>query len=137
MLSDDIAPSGGNLDAATVEVRPAPGGTFSVNGASGLVTFTPDPGFWGIVATTSPTAPNSPTTSPAASTNTTASGPTSTPPPESSSPPPTSAEQPRHARTPRPGSRRARPRTHTRAAIEPARSRRTARPRPPNPAPSS
>ncbi|WP_419943615.1 Calx-beta domain-containing protein, partial [Candidatus Poriferisodalis sp.] len=52
VLANDIAPTGGSLDAATVEVRSAVGGTFAVNETTGAVTFTPDPGFWGIVATT-------------------------------------------------------------------------------------
>ena len=52
VLANDVAPTGGALDATSVVVRPAVGGSFEVDGASGVVTFTPDGGFWGTVATT-------------------------------------------------------------------------------------
>ncbi len=51
VLANDVAPTGGVLDAATVAVRPAVGGTFAVNASTGTVTFTPDAGFWGTVET--------------------------------------------------------------------------------------
>ena len=51
MLANDVAPTGGSLDAGTVEVRAAHGGSFEVDAASGVVTVTPDPGFWGTVET--------------------------------------------------------------------------------------
>ncbi len=47
VLSNDVAPSGGTLDASSVEVRGASGGSFSVNAATGAVMFTPDAGFYG------------------------------------------------------------------------------------------
>ena len=39
------------MDAASVEVRPAVGGIFAVDGTTGVVTFTPDAGFWGTIST--------------------------------------------------------------------------------------
>ena len=47
VLANDIAPEGGTLDPASVEVDPAFGGEFVVNAADGSLTFTPDPGFTG------------------------------------------------------------------------------------------
>lgn len=47
VLANDIAPEGGTLDPASVEVDPAFGGEFVVNTADGSLTFTPDPGFAG------------------------------------------------------------------------------------------
>ena len=52
VLGNDIAPAGGSLDAASVSVRPSVGGAFEVNEATGVMTFTPDVGFWGTVKTT-------------------------------------------------------------------------------------
>ena len=52
VLANDIAPTGGSLDAASVDVRAARGGEFSVDSATGVVTFTPEAGFWGTVETT-------------------------------------------------------------------------------------
>ena len=49
VLANDIAPTGGSLDAASVQVRAASGGSFAVDTATGAVTFTPDLGFWGTV----------------------------------------------------------------------------------------
>ena len=49
VLTNDIAPTGGSLDAASVQVRTARGGNFLVDTTTGAVTFTPDPGFWGTV----------------------------------------------------------------------------------------
>ena len=49
VLTNDIAPTGGSLDAASVQVRAARGGNFLVDTTTGAVTFTPDPGFWGTV----------------------------------------------------------------------------------------
>ncbi|MDE0133805.1 MAG: calcium-binding protein [Acidimicrobiaceae bacterium] len=51
VLSNDTAPSGAALDKSTVSVRSAAGGAFSVDSASGVVTFVPDVGFWGTVET--------------------------------------------------------------------------------------
>ena len=51
VLGNDTVPAGGLLDRSSVRVRPAVGGTFSVDSASGVVTFTPDAGFWGTVET--------------------------------------------------------------------------------------
>ena len=51
VLANDVAPTGGSLDAGTVKVRAAHGGSFEVDATSGAVTFTPDPGFWGTVET--------------------------------------------------------------------------------------
>ena len=51
VLGNDIAPTGGSLDAVSVAVRPAAGGAFEVDEATGAVTFTPEPGFWGTVST--------------------------------------------------------------------------------------
>ena len=51
VLANDIAPTGGSLDAASVQVRAASGGSFAVDTTTGAVTFTPDPGFWGTVET--------------------------------------------------------------------------------------
>ena len=52
VLADDIAPTGGTLEASSVVVRDALGGSFAVDAATGAVTFTPDGGFWGTVETT-------------------------------------------------------------------------------------
>ncbi|WP_419840740.1 Ig-like domain-containing protein [Candidatus Poriferisodalis sp.] len=52
VLANDLAPTGGSLDAASVEVRDSEGGSFAVDDTSGAVTFTPDAGFWGTVDTT-------------------------------------------------------------------------------------
>ncbi|WP_419863282.1 Ig-like domain-containing protein [Candidatus Poriferisodalis sp.] len=49
VLDNDTAPTGGSLNASSVRVRPAEGGTFAVDPATGVVTFTPDGGFWGAV----------------------------------------------------------------------------------------
>ncbi|WP_419864948.1 Ig-like domain-containing protein [Candidatus Poriferisodalis sp.] len=51
VLGNDTAPTGGSLNAASVRVRPAEGGTFAVDSSTGVVTFTPDGGFWGSVET--------------------------------------------------------------------------------------
>ncbi|MCY4632372.1 MAG: Ig-like domain-containing protein, partial [bacterium] len=51
VLANDTAPAGGSLDRSSVWVQKATGGVFSVDGASGAVTFTPDAGFAGTVAT--------------------------------------------------------------------------------------
>lgn len=51
VLMNDVAPTGGSLDAASVEVRAAAGGVFEAD-ASGAVTFTPAAGFWGTARTT-------------------------------------------------------------------------------------
>ena len=51
VLTNDVAPTGGSLNEMSVAVQPAAGGAFSAD-ASGVVTFTPDPGFWGTVETT-------------------------------------------------------------------------------------
>ncbi|WP_423917428.1 Ig-like domain-containing protein [Candidatus Poriferisodalis sp.] len=51
VLANDRAPTGGSLEASSVRVRSADGGKFSVDTATGLVTFTPDAGFWGTVET--------------------------------------------------------------------------------------
>ena len=51
VLANDVAPTGGSLDAGTVKVRAAHGASFEVDATSGAVTFTPDPGFWGTVET--------------------------------------------------------------------------------------
>lgn len=47
VLANDVAPTGGSLDASSVEVRGGVGGTFAVNETTGAVTFTPVAGFWG------------------------------------------------------------------------------------------
>ena len=52
VLANDTAPTSGTLDAATVRVHGAPGGTFSTSAATGVVTFTPDRAFYGTVETT-------------------------------------------------------------------------------------
>lgn len=52
VLANDIAPTGGALDAASVDVRAAVGGEISVDSATGVVTFAPEAGFWGTVETT-------------------------------------------------------------------------------------
>ena len=52
VLTNDIAPTGGSLDAGSVHVRAAHGGNFAVDTTTGAVTFTPDPGFRGTVKTT-------------------------------------------------------------------------------------
>ena len=51
VLANDVAPAGGSLDAPSVEVRPAFGGTLGANSTTGAVTFAPDPGYWGTVET--------------------------------------------------------------------------------------
>ena len=51
VLANDVAPTGGSLDAASVYVTPAAGGSFSVDAADGSVTFVPDAGFAGAVST--------------------------------------------------------------------------------------
>ena len=51
VLANDAAPTAGSLDAASVRVLPAAGGTFEVDTATGAVTFTPDAGFSGTVRT--------------------------------------------------------------------------------------
>ncbi len=51
VLDNDTAPSGGTLDPGSVWVQPAVGGVFSIDATSGAVTFTPDPGFAGVVET--------------------------------------------------------------------------------------
>ena len=51
VLANDVVPSGGSLDAASVEVRAAVGGEFSVDVATGVLTFAPEAGFWGTVET--------------------------------------------------------------------------------------
>ena len=48
VLSNDVAPTGGTLDEASVEIRGASGGVFSVNDTTGVVTFVPDAGFYGV-----------------------------------------------------------------------------------------
>ena len=52
VVANDTAPTAGSLDATSVRVLPAGGGTFSVNAAAGAVTFTPDAGFSGTARTT-------------------------------------------------------------------------------------
>ena len=52
VLANDVAPFGGSLDKTTVTARAAVGGVFSTETVTGMVTFTPDPGFWGTVQTT-------------------------------------------------------------------------------------
>ena len=47
VLSNDTAPAGGTLDASSVEVSGGSGGSVSVDAATGVVTFTPDAGFYG------------------------------------------------------------------------------------------
>lgn len=49
VLANDMVPTGGSLGTASVTVRDAPGGNFTVNSTTGAVTFTPDPGFHGTV----------------------------------------------------------------------------------------
>ena len=51
VLVNDIAPTAGSLDSASLAVRDAAGGDFSVDAATGAVTFTPDPEFRGTVKT--------------------------------------------------------------------------------------
>ncbi len=51
VLANDVAASGGLLDAGSVRVRGAAGGSFSVDAVSGSVSFVPDGGFWGTVET--------------------------------------------------------------------------------------
>lgn len=48
VLADDIAPTAGSLDVTSVEIRRAVGGTFTADGTTGAVTFTADPGFYGV-----------------------------------------------------------------------------------------
>ena len=50
VLANDVAPSGGSLDPSSLWVQPASGGAFAVDHATGSVTFTPDPGFSGMVS---------------------------------------------------------------------------------------
>ncbi len=50
LLANDVAPSGGSLDASSLWVQPVRGGDFAVDHATGSVTFTPDAGFSGAVA---------------------------------------------------------------------------------------
>ena len=50
VLANDVAPSGGSLDASSLWVQPVSGGDFVVDHATGSVTFTPDAGFLGAVA---------------------------------------------------------------------------------------
>ena len=52
VLANDVTPSGGSLDPSSVEVRPVVGGEFSVDAVTGIVTFSPDAGFWGAVDAT-------------------------------------------------------------------------------------
>ena len=52
VVANDLAPTSGSLDTASVRVQPAADGTFSVNAAAGTVTFTPDAGFSGTARTT-------------------------------------------------------------------------------------
>ena len=47
VLSNDTAPAGGTLDASSVEIRGGSGGSASVDATTGVVTFTPDAGFYG------------------------------------------------------------------------------------------
>ena len=47
VLANDVAPTGGVLDPASVEVESAFGGEFAVDPVDGSLTFTPDPGFVG------------------------------------------------------------------------------------------
>ena len=47
VLANDVAPSGGAFDLASMEVDAAFGGQFVVDPTDGSVTFTPDPGFVG------------------------------------------------------------------------------------------
>ena len=48
VLSNDVAPTGGTLDTTSVEIREASDGSFTVNETTGAMTFTPDPGFYGV-----------------------------------------------------------------------------------------
>ena len=50
-FANDVAPTGGSLDASSLWVQPASGGGFAVDSATGTVTFTPDAGFSGAVTT--------------------------------------------------------------------------------------
>ena len=50
VMANDVAPAGGALDASSLWVQPASGGSFAVDSATGAVTFTPDPGFAGTVS---------------------------------------------------------------------------------------
>ena len=50
VLANDVAPTGGSLDTASVTVRDAPGGSFTVDSTTGVVTLTPDAGFHGTVS---------------------------------------------------------------------------------------
>jgi len=52
VLANDVAPAGGVLDPASVEVESAFGGEFVVDPVDGSVTFTPDPGFAGTASAT-------------------------------------------------------------------------------------
>jgi len=49
VLANDTAPTAGTLDAASLRVLPAAGGTFETDTATGAVTFTPHVGFSGTV----------------------------------------------------------------------------------------
>ncbi len=51
VLTNDTAPVGGSLVAASVRVEPVAGGRFAVNATDGSLTFTPDPGFVGTART--------------------------------------------------------------------------------------
>ena len=50
VLSNDIAPQGGTLNPASIQVTPTFGGEFELND-DGSLTFTPDPGFTGTATT--------------------------------------------------------------------------------------
>ena len=47
VLANDVAPSGGAFDLASMEIDAPFGGRFVVDPTDGSVTFTPDPGFVG------------------------------------------------------------------------------------------
>ncbi|WP_419943687.1 Ig-like domain-containing protein [Candidatus Poriferisodalis sp.] len=51
VLANDAASTDGVLDPGSVAVRPVDSGTFSVDAATGVVTFNPEPGFWGSIET--------------------------------------------------------------------------------------
>ena len=51
VLANDVAPTGGAFDPASVTVEPVGGGEFTLDPADGSVTFTPDPGFVGTATT--------------------------------------------------------------------------------------
>jgi len=52
VLANDVAPTGGVFDPASVIVEDARGGEFVVDQVDGSVTFTPDPGFVGTATAT-------------------------------------------------------------------------------------